>query len=100
MHVRHVSAAPRVLFPEGAGSACQWRLGPGRGADARLTDAHTLLRRVADNPKLGELREGLSLFISHFLLKGALGAAGEAGALRARADLAAKALRGRAAVRM
>lgn len=66
---------------------------------ASLTPAR-FLRRVADNPKLGVLREGLKLFISHFLLKSAHGGAQEAGVLRAKADLAAKALHGRATMRM
>ena len=59
------------------------------------------LSRVSDNPKLGVLREGLKLFISHFLLKGAQvpRSAEEAGALRERAELTTQALQGRAALR-
>ena len=46
------------------------------------------LPRVSDKPALGLLREGLKLFISHFLLRGAP----EAGALRERATLCTQAL--------
>lgn len=57
---------------------------------------------MSDNPKLGVLREGLKLFISHFLLKSAQARHGaeEAGVLRERAELATKALQGRAVLRM
>ncbi|XP_023392504.1 nucleolar MIF4G domain-containing protein 1, partial [Pteropus vampyrus] len=68
--------------------------------ETEVEDLGVIFTRVADNPKLGVLREGLKLFISHFLLKSAHGGAQEAGVLRARADLAAKALHGRATVRM
>nr|XP_036855256.1 nucleolar MIF4G domain-containing protein 1 isoform X1 [Manis javanica] len=62
----------------------------------------TILPRVSDNPKLGMLREGLKLFISHFLVKGVQAHRGaeEAGVLRERADLTTKALQGKAALRM
>lgn len=58
--------------------------------------------RVSDNPKLGMLREGLKLFISHFLLKNAQAhsSAEEASLLRERADLATRSLQGKAALRM
>lgn len=57
---------------------------------------------MSDNPKLGMLREGLKLFISHFLLKSARAhcSAEEASTLRERAELATKALQGRASLRM
>lgn len=61
-----------------------------------------LLYRVSDNPKLGLLREGLKLFISHFLLKSVQvhTRAEEASVLRERADLATKSLQGKASLRM
>ncbi|XP_036212042.1 nucleolar MIF4G domain-containing protein 1 isoform X2 [Myotis myotis] len=61
-----------------------------------------IFARVSDNPKLGVLREGLKLFISHFLLKSvqAHRSAEEASALRERAELATKALQGRPSLRM
>ncbi|XP_070279672.1 nucleolar MIF4G domain-containing protein 1 isoform X2 [Myotis yumanensis] len=61
-----------------------------------------IFTRVSDNPKLGVLREGLKLFISHFLLKSvqAHRSAEEASALRERAELATKALQGRPSLRM
>lgn len=68
--------------------------------ETEVEDLGVIFTRVADNPKLGVLREGLKLFISHFLLKSAHEGTQEAGVLRARADLAAKALHGRATVRM
>ncbi|XP_039693009.1 nucleolar MIF4G domain-containing protein 1 [Pteropus medius] len=68
--------------------------------ETEVEDLGVIFTRVADNPKLGVLREGLKLFISHFLLKSAHGGAQEAGVLRAKADLAAKALHGRATMRM
>lgn len=52
--------------------------------------------RVSDKPALGLLREGLKLFISHFLLRGAP----EAGALRERAKLCTQALQGQGSLRM
>ncbi|KAM4906820.1 nucleolar MIF4G domain-containing protein 1 [Sylvia borin] len=50
--------------------------------------------RVSDNPKLGMLREGLKLFLTHFLLKHAQAqkSAEEAGLLKERVELATKAL--------
>lgn len=68
---------------------------------AELTVA-LFLPRVADNPKLGLLREGLKLFIGHFLLKGARAprSAEETDVLRERAELTTRALQGRAALRM
>ncbi|XP_016016460.2 nucleolar MIF4G domain-containing protein 1 isoform X2 [Rousettus aegyptiacus] len=68
--------------------------------ETEVEDLGLIFTRVADNPKLGVLREGLRLFISHFLLKSAHAGTEEADALRARADLAAKALHGWATVRM
>ncbi|EPY79853.1 hypothetical protein CB1_000880013 [Camelus ferus] len=57
---------------------------------------------VSDNPALGLLREGLKLFISHFLLKGGQvpGSAEEASVLRERAELTTRSLQGRASLRM
>ncbi|KAK1335298.1 hypothetical protein QTO34_004883 [Cnephaeus nilssonii] len=65
-------------------------------------DLRFIFARVSDNPKLGVLREGLKLFISHFLLKSvqAHRSAEEAGALRERAELATTALQGRPSLRM
>ncbi|XP_057589589.1 nucleolar MIF4G domain-containing protein 1 isoform X2 [Hippopotamus amphibius kiboko] len=65
-------------------------------------DLGLIFARVSDNPALGLLREGLKLFISHFLLKGrqAHGSAEEARALRERAELCTKALQGRASLRL
>lgn len=81
----------------------QWELAmppsPGSpdGAPGHLvTDACPFLPRVSDKPALGLLREGLKLFISHFLLRGAP----EAGALRERAELCTQALQGRGSLRM
>lgn len=53
--------------------------------------------KISDNPKLGMLREGLKLFISHFLLKNihAQKTAEEAELLTQKADLAVKALQGK-----
>ncbi|XP_061205461.1 nucleolar MIF4G domain-containing protein 1 [Neopsephotus bourkii] len=61
------------------------------------TDAEDLCDifvRVSDNPKLGMLREGLKLFLTHFLLKNvqAKKSAEEASLLRERVELATKAL--------
>lgn len=68
-----------------------------RGVRGQLgTDACPFLPRVSDKPALGLLREGLKLFISHFLLRGAP----EAGALRERAELCTQALQGRGSLRM
>lgn len=50
--------------------------------------------RISDNPKLGMLREGLKLFLTHFLLKNvqAQKSAEEASLLKERVELATKAL--------
>ncbi|KFP23442.1 Nucleolar MIF4G domain-containing protein 1, partial [Colius striatus] len=61
------------------------------------TDAEELsdiFVRVSDNPKLGMLREGLKLFLTHFLLKNAQAqkSAEEASLLKERVELATKAL--------
>ncbi|XP_019598073.2 nucleolar MIF4G domain-containing protein 1 isoform X2 [Rhinolophus sinicus] len=70
--------------------------------ETEVEDLGLIFARVSDNPKLGVLREGLTLFIRHFLLKStqAPGSAEEANMLRARADLTTKALQGRASLRM
>ncbi|XP_061323980.1 nucleolar MIF4G domain-containing protein 1 [Pezoporus flaviventris] len=61
------------------------------------TDAEDLCDifvRISDNPKLGMLREGLKLFLTHFLLKNvqAQKSAEEASLLKERVELATKAL--------
>ncbi|XP_074724726.1 nucleolar MIF4G domain-containing protein 1 [Strix uralensis] len=61
------------------------------------TDAEELsdiFVRMSDNPKLGMLREGLKLFLTHFLLKNvqAQRSAEEASLLKERVELATKAL--------
>lgn len=65
-------------------------------------DLVVIFSRVSSNPKLGMLREGLKLFISHFLLKHAQAhqSAEEASLLREKADLASKSLQGKAILRM
>ncbi|XP_021046384.1 LOW QUALITY PROTEIN: nucleolar MIF4G domain-containing protein 1 [Mus pahari] len=65
-------------------------------------DLAVIFSRVSDNPKLGMLREGLKLFIGHFLLKHtqAHQSAEEASLLRERASLASKSLQGKAILRM
>ncbi|XP_064223567.1 nucleolar MIF4G domain-containing protein 1 isoform X2 [Aotus nancymaae] len=70
--------------------------------ETEVEDLGLIFTRVSDSPKLGILREGLKLFISHFLLKNAQAhrSAEEASVLRARADLATKALQGKASLRM
>nr|XP_003941889.2 LOW QUALITY PROTEIN: nucleolar MIF4G domain-containing protein 1 [Saimiri boliviensis boliviensis] len=70
--------------------------------ETEVEDLGLIFTRVSDNPKLGILREGLKLFISHFLLKNAQAqrSAEEASLLRARADLATKALQGKASLRL
>nr|XP_012306885.1 nucleolar MIF4G domain-containing protein 1-like [Aotus nancymaae]XP_012306886.1 nucleolar MIF4G domain-containing protein 1-like [Aotus nancymaae] len=70
--------------------------------ETEVEDLGLIFTRVSDSPKLGILREGLKLFISHFLLKNAHAhrSAEEASVLRARADLATKALQGKASLRM
>uniref|UniRef100_A0A8C0D1I6 Nucleolar MIF4G domain-containing protein 1 n=1 Tax=Balaenoptera musculus TaxID=9771 RepID=A0A8C0D1I6_BALMU len=69
--------------------------------ETEVEDLGLIFARVSDSPALGLLREGLKLFISHFLLKGgqAHGGAEEASALRERAELCAGALQGRASLR-
>ncbi|RLW11540.1 hypothetical protein DV515_00001345 [Chloebia gouldiae] len=59
--------------------------------EEEITD---IFLRVSDNPKLGMLREGLKLFLTHFLLKHAQAqkSAEEAGLLKERVELATKAL--------
>ncbi|XP_008262087.2 nucleolar MIF4G domain-containing protein 1 isoform X1 [Oryctolagus cuniculus] len=70
--------------------------------ETEAEDLGLIFARVSDNPKLGMLREGLKLFISHFLLKNAQAhtSAEEANLLRERADLATKSLQGKASLRM
>ncbi|KAM8774204.1 nucleolar MIF4G domain-containing protein 1 isoform 2-T2 [Rhynchonycteris naso] len=70
--------------------------------ETEVEDLSLIFTRVSDNPKLGILREGLKLFISHFLLKSAQThhSAEEASVLRERAELTARALQGRASLRM
>ncbi|XP_012641726.2 nucleolar MIF4G domain-containing protein 1 [Microcebus murinus] len=70
--------------------------------ETEVEDLGLIFARVSDNPKLGMLREGLKLFISHFLLKNAQAhkSAAEANMLRERADLATKSLQGKAPLRM
>ena len=64
--------------------------------ETEVEDLGLIFARVSDKPALGLLREGLKLFISHFLLRGAP----EAGALRERATLCTQALQGRGSLRM
>ncbi|XP_054430759.1 nucleolar MIF4G domain-containing protein 1 [Pteronotus mesoamericanus] len=70
--------------------------------ETEVEDLGVIFTRVSDNPKLGVLREGLKLFIGHFLLKGARAprTAEEASTLRERAELATRALQGRASLRL
>ncbi|PNJ31244.1 NOM1 isoform 1 [Pongo abelii] len=70
--------------------------------ETEVEDLSLIFTRVSDNPKLGMLREGLKLFISHFLLKNAQAhrSADEANMLRAKADLATRCLQGKASLRM
>ncbi|XP_025236927.1 nucleolar MIF4G domain-containing protein 1 isoform X2 [Theropithecus gelada] len=70
--------------------------------ETEIEDLSLIFTRVSDNPKLGMLREGLKLFISHFLLKNAQAhkSADEANVLRERADLVTRCLHGRASLRM
>uniref|UniRef100_A0A673TMJ4 Nucleolar MIF4G domain-containing protein 1 n=1 Tax=Suricata suricatta TaxID=37032 RepID=A0A673TMJ4_SURSU len=65
-----------------------------------VEDLTSIFTRVCDRPELDALRDGLRLFISHFLLRRAPAGAEEAGALRERAGLCAQCLQGRAALRM
>ncbi|XP_066441831.1 nucleolar MIF4G domain-containing protein 1 [Eleutherodactylus coqui] len=62
--------------------------------DSEADDLAVIFGKISDNPKLAMLREGLKLFISHFLLKNvrAQKTAEEAELLTQRADLAVKAL--------
>ncbi|OXB64003.1 hypothetical protein ASZ78_002887 [Callipepla squamata] len=57
-------------------------------------DINDIFGRISDNPKLGILREGLKLFLTHFLLKNAQvqNSAEEASVLKERAELASRAL--------
>ncbi|XP_041264855.1 nucleolar MIF4G domain-containing protein 1 [Onychostruthus taczanowskii] len=59
--------------------------------EEEITD---IFMRISDNPKLGMLREGLKLFLTHFLLKHAQAqkSAEEASLLKERVELATKAL--------
>ncbi|XP_010366460.1 nucleolar MIF4G domain-containing protein 1 [Rhinopithecus roxellana] len=70
--------------------------------ETETEDLSLIFTRVSDNPKLGMLREGLKLFISHFLLKNAQAhrSADEDNVLRERADLVTKCLQGKASLRM
>ncbi|XP_077124713.1 nucleolar MIF4G domain-containing protein 1 [Ranitomeya variabilis] len=62
--------------------------------DTEADDLAVIFGKISDNPKLGMLREGLKLFISHFLLKNdrAKRTVQEAELLAQKADLAVKAL--------
>ncbi|XP_075683515.1 nucleolar MIF4G domain-containing protein 1 [Rhinoderma darwinii] len=62
--------------------------------DSEADDLAVIFGKVSDNPKLGMLREGLKLFISHFLLKNVCvqKTPEEAELLTQRADLAVKGL--------
>ncbi|XP_065587602.1 nucleolar MIF4G domain-containing protein 1 [Cyrtonyx montezumae] len=57
-------------------------------------DINDIFGRISDNPKLGVLREGLKLFLTHFLVKNAQvqNSAEEASLLKERAELASRAL--------
>ncbi|XP_035174866.1 nucleolar MIF4G domain-containing protein 1 [Oxyura jamaicensis] len=57
-------------------------------------DVGDIFRRISDNPKLGTLREGLKLFLTHFLLKNVQVQKSdeEASLLKERVELASKAL--------
>ncbi|XP_048807665.1 nucleolar MIF4G domain-containing protein 1 [Lagopus muta] len=57
-------------------------------------DINDIFGRISDNPKLGMLREGLKLFLTHFLLKNAQvqNSDEETGLLKDRAELASRAL--------
>nr|XP_021548469.1 nucleolar MIF4G domain-containing protein 1 [Neomonachus schauinslandi] len=70
--------------------------------ETEVEDLGSIFARVSDNPKLGLLREGLKLFISHFLLRSAQvnTSVEEASMLRERADLSTKFLQGKASLRM
>ncbi|KAM4027210.1 nucleolar MIF4G domain-containing protein 1 [Anomaloglossus baeobatrachus] len=62
--------------------------------DTEAEDLAVIFGKISDNAKLGMLREGLKLFISHFLLKNdrAKRTAEEAELLAQKADIAVKAL--------
>ncbi|KAM4688240.1 nucleolar MIF4G domain-containing protein 1 [Discoglossus pictus] len=62
--------------------------------DTDVDDLPLIFEKIAENPKLGMLREGLKLFITHFLLRNirAQKSQEEADLLNQRADLAVKAL--------
>ncbi|XP_047550552.1 nucleolar MIF4G domain-containing protein 1 isoform X2 [Lutra lutra] len=70
--------------------------------ETEVEDLGSIFSRVSDSPKLGLLREGLKLFIGHFLLRGAPASTSTEAAsrLRARADLSTKALQGKASLMM
>ncbi|KAM5187669.1 nucleolar MIF4G domain-containing protein 1 [Callospermophilus lateralis] len=70
--------------------------------ETEVEDLGLIFARVSENPKLGMLREGLKLFIGHFLLKNvqAHQSPEEASVLRERASLATRSLQGKAALRM
>ncbi|XP_064131204.1 nucleolar MIF4G domain-containing protein 1 [Loxodonta africana] len=70
--------------------------------ETEVEDLCLIFARVSDNPKLGMLREGLKLFISHFLMKNVQihRSAEEANLLRERADLATRSLQGKSSLRM
>lgn len=64
-------------------------------------DLAAIFTRVSDNPKLSVLREGLKLFISHFLLRhGQAQHPKETALLQERAELSTQALQGRTALRL
>ncbi|XP_037374765.1 nucleolar MIF4G domain-containing protein 1 [Talpa occidentalis] len=66
-----------------------------------VEDLALVFARVSDNPKLGVFREGLKLFVSHFLLRSARHRSAEdASLLRERAELAARSLQGKASLRL
>uniref|UniRef100_A0A1A7X724 Nucleolar MIF4G domain-containing protein 1 n=1 Tax=Iconisemion striatum TaxID=60296 RepID=A0A1A7X724_9TELE len=67
--------------------------------ESEAEDLVSIFGRVSGIPKLGMLREGLKLFISHFLLKNAssLGPAEQAAVLSERAQVAVKAMEAREA---
>ncbi|XP_051872154.1 nucleolar MIF4G domain-containing protein 1 [Pristis pectinata] len=62
--------------------------------DTEPEELVTIFQRIAGIPNLAMLREGLKLFISHFLLKNAssLGSSEQASLLKERVDIAEKAL--------
>ncbi|XP_046311107.1 nucleolar MIF4G domain-containing protein 1 [Marmota monax] len=70
--------------------------------ETEVEDLGLIFARVSENPKLGMLREGLKLFIGHFLLKNvqAHQSPEEASVLRERASLATRSLQGKAALRL